>query len=231
MELKYFCPVNAFGCYFWVVRMKKPLILRHIIAKSQHLLCCAVQVTFDKSETPEMKAALSNGFRSIAQYFFDSEVRHVTSWTEQRWGCRCDCRQCCTPMFTLMLCFGDACQRLVRRDAAAFWLRIEISLTFQGKGQKDDPNREKIAMTSPVAAQMSDNSYKVSNVAMPQLAVVAEQQRQHQEWWELSSGGGIAGIGGGHAATAVQLQPSRAGEQLRMLPAGSWSAAYCCRGC
>jgi hypothetical protein len=63
------------------------------------------EVTFSKAEAPEMKTALSNGFRAIAGYIFDSK----------------------------------------------------------GEGQKEE-GKEKIAMTSPVTAEMGDDGYKVAFV-------------------------------------------------------------------
>lgn len=38
------------------------------------------EVTFSKEEAPDMKAALSGGFRNIAAYIFDSKVRSLVNF-------------------------------------------------------------------------------------------------------------------------------------------------------
>lgn len=72
LKLPEVAPGNAAASYlgFWATfRFVPPVEVR------QYDPFLVAEVTFNKEEAPEMKAALSGGFRAIAGFIFDSKAR------------------------------------------------------------------------------------------------------------------------------------------------------------
>ena len=127
------------------------------------------EVTFKKGEAQDMKAALSGGFRAIAGYIFDSKVGsrqhhrlcpagvHLLHAAGRPDHCKCSLHR---------ISLQHAHPQTVRKTHEINWT------DYQGEGQHEE-GKEKIAMTSPVTAEMGDDEYKVPARCMHPAAPIA----------------------------------------------------------